>query len=1026
MRKITNDEALEKYQPKLLTKKVISLIVVIVILSTIILPSLTVANPDTIVIKLWVGNQFMEVNGVRKAIDAQGTKPVIIESRTLVPIRAIVEALGGTVDWDANERKVTISLSSTLIELWIENPTAKVNGIDTLIDPQNPKVVPKIINSRTMLPIRFVSENLGCTVSWDSSTKTVTIIYQASLSDTSESKTITPASGGTVELKDGASITVPSEGVDKTATLKIKTVEKNQTEDKGVIGNIYDITIEGGKLQKEATVKLPIPSGYQDKDTVISYWDEQEKLWTIEGGKEMNGYLVLNIDHFSKRGITLIKEADTHFSVENNGWHFVNADGSCYGMDVTAGLAFKQHISIPTATNPYCLPTVWSSKIKEAQRHYTSIAFPQLNSTKFSILQRELCDNNNLCTVAVLYPHAIFFGLLPGSHDLLAYSLKRKGESTDEWLLNVYDPNKPCNDKAAITIKETENSDGSINYNFQSYDGEASITNIRGLTDIISLNGVESSTTMNCTPNVEIKLSEPLSGDIDINKEYEFYVNIINNSTTRAELFGVIIPGLPSDILQITNISTDGKQQEYEVEVKDGKIIKLIQVEWGILTIPQNTTIKLSFKIKFRKVPNSNIKSYAFCQNIYESMSECGIDDQKNINIDFLIYEMLYPDLIAESMSWTPSSAKEGDSVKFTTRIKNQGKSTANSFDTRLDIGGTTYDTKSISSLSADSSTTITFKSWNATAGCKDINVTVDSGNSVNESNENNNIKSEQICVNKVDLKLGITVDKGCGSTYCINDPIRICFSSNQSGTAYIIDKIADGSSQAFGPYNLNANITYCMNGKITPPAGTETLILKFTSSSGIYGEAQCSFIVSECGSCNEQVVFSDDFCCGLSNWNLWGSPKPYISNGEFAPNGDSWYDSGAISKNTFNIKKGISVEADLKPGSGSSFMNADFALSTGAIVGEDEPDWIALVDVGGGGEGIVDFQVKTEYYRLTNIDKNWHNYKILVRSEDYRVEFYMDGKRFWTSTTSLSDYTNLYITVLGRGGARIDNIKVK
>jgi len=49
---------------------------------------------------------------------------------------------------------------------------AKVNGVDTPIDPTNPKVVPMIISGRTMLPVRFVAENLGCKVDWDTRYKT--------------------------------------------------------------------------------------------------------------------------------------------------------------------------------------------------------------------------------------------------------------------------------------------------------------------------------------------------------------------------------------------------------------------------------------------------------------------------------------------------------------------------------------------------------------------------------------------------------------------------------------------------------------------------------------------------------------------------------------------------------------------------------------------------------------------------------------------------------------------------------------
>ncbi len=120
----------------------------------------------------------MTVNGVSQEIDpGRATKPVIKNNRTLVPIRAIVEALGGIIEWDGTERKVTVSLSSTTIELWIGKPTAKVNGVDTPIDSDNSKVVPEIINSRTMLPLRFVTENLGCDVQWDATTKTVTITY---------------------------------------------------------------------------------------------------------------------------------------------------------------------------------------------------------------------------------------------------------------------------------------------------------------------------------------------------------------------------------------------------------------------------------------------------------------------------------------------------------------------------------------------------------------------------------------------------------------------------------------------------------------------------------------------------------------------------------------------------------------------------------------------------------------------------------------------------------------------------------
>ncbi|MCD6427548.1 MAG: copper amine oxidase N-terminal domain-containing protein, partial [Caldisericaceae bacterium] len=139
-------------------------------------------NPPakTIVITLKPGNPYMTVNGVSQEIDpGRGTKPVIIPkwSRTVVPIRAIVEALGGTIEWDGKERKVTIKFNGTVIELWIDNPEARVNGKVKWIDEKNHDVRPIIINDRTMLPLRFVAENLGCNVDWDPKTRTITITY---------------------------------------------------------------------------------------------------------------------------------------------------------------------------------------------------------------------------------------------------------------------------------------------------------------------------------------------------------------------------------------------------------------------------------------------------------------------------------------------------------------------------------------------------------------------------------------------------------------------------------------------------------------------------------------------------------------------------------------------------------------------------------------------------------------------------------------------------------------------------------
>ena len=66
------------------------------------------ANND-LTIKLQINNPVMTVNGEEKPIDEQGTAPVIINDRTLLPVRAVVEEIGGKVAWDSETQTVTIT-----------------------------------------------------------------------------------------------------------------------------------------------------------------------------------------------------------------------------------------------------------------------------------------------------------------------------------------------------------------------------------------------------------------------------------------------------------------------------------------------------------------------------------------------------------------------------------------------------------------------------------------------------------------------------------------------------------------------------------------------------------------------------------------------------------------------------------------------------------------------------------------------------------------------------------------------------
>ncbi len=130
------------------------------------------SEPDPTVIKLQINNPRITVDGVSYSIDSLGTTPLIVNNRTLLPIRAVIEAMGGTVAWDGSTKTVTLSAGGKELFLRIDSKAMWDAGEVYFLD-----TAPVIIGGRTMLPVRAVAEYFGATVSWDAGTKTTTIEY---------------------------------------------------------------------------------------------------------------------------------------------------------------------------------------------------------------------------------------------------------------------------------------------------------------------------------------------------------------------------------------------------------------------------------------------------------------------------------------------------------------------------------------------------------------------------------------------------------------------------------------------------------------------------------------------------------------------------------------------------------------------------------------------------------------------------------------------------------------------------------
>lgn len=98
-------------------------------------------------------------------------KPIIQNGRTLVPFRKIFEALNADVTWNNDTQQVKAKRNDTEISFIIGQKVLYINGKDSI----SMDVAPQIINGRSMVPLRVVSEALGVEVNWDNNQRIVTI-----------------------------------------------------------------------------------------------------------------------------------------------------------------------------------------------------------------------------------------------------------------------------------------------------------------------------------------------------------------------------------------------------------------------------------------------------------------------------------------------------------------------------------------------------------------------------------------------------------------------------------------------------------------------------------------------------------------------------------------------------------------------------------------------------------------------------------------------------------------------------------
>jgi len=216
-------------------KRIVKILTVVLIVTYLLsLPISAVELPIRVV-----------VNGTK--INFPDAEPFIDEnSRTQVPIRFVGEALGANVSWDGSTKRVTITLNGKKVVLQIGNKNYEVNGQQKQMD-----TVALLKESRTFVPVRFVSEALGATVKWNANIRTVYIDMNGEVTPSPE-----PA-GGTVKYYDGIAFNDVTD-VDQYGRIKVDKLKEFLLK----LADQLRFVKENGKYYIECTYP-EIPEGYK-------------------------------------------------------------------------------------------------------------------------------------------------------------------------------------------------------------------------------------------------------------------------------------------------------------------------------------------------------------------------------------------------------------------------------------------------------------------------------------------------------------------------------------------------------------------------------------------------------------------------------------------------------------------------------------------------------------------------------------------------------------------------------------------
>ncbi len=224
--------------------------------------------------------------------------PIILNGYTLVPAREVFEGIGADVEWKKDLEQVYVKYSNTIVVIPIDSTKAYINGESATMQTKA-----KIINNKTMIPLRFVTTALGFEIEWDKTTRVANIVTK-------------------------------KENTTTTTTTEATTSEpKTETTTKAVVKETTTTT---------TTVTITVPSDYDTNNDYYGYDNENGRFYIKDVNNTININNFVHYDDYYNLNYSLVLNGNysnllssSSFLATTDGINYVNLSVSSDKATIT-------------------------------------------------------------------------------------------------------------------------------------------------------------------------------------------------------------------------------------------------------------------------------------------------------------------------------------------------------------------------------------------------------------------------------------------------------------------------------------------------------------------------------------------------------------------------------------------------------------------------------------------------------------------------------------------------------------------